>query len=267
MLPLVDKPVIQYIVEELVAAGVREIIMVTGYHKRTIEDHFDQPNADLLNNLHDGGKHDFIKMVEQVGNLANFAYIRQKGPYGTGTPILCAEHLVGDEPFFYTFADDIVQAKVGRFEQMRSVYEKHGGSVLTCLRANQPDDYKRYGYVGGEDLKNGVTKLQQIVEKPGSKAAAPSDLASVSGYLLDPSIFSYLHKQLETQPKDSEFAIQTSMQRMIDDGHNYYAKEIEGGTYYDTGNKMGYLKTVVDFALARPDVGPEFRQYLKQLEL
>jgi UTP--glucose-1-phosphate uridylyltransferase len=267
MLPLIDKPVIQYIVEELVAAGVQDIIIVTGYHKRTIEDHFDQPNADLINNLHDGGKDEFIKIVENVSNIANFAYIRQKGPYGTGTPLLCAEHLIGDEPFFYSYADDLLLADVGRFEQLRRVYEVHGGSVLTCLRANKPDDYKRYGYVGGADLDDGVVDIQTIVEKPGSAQAAPSDLASTSGYLLDPAIFPYLREQAKDLPAGEELLIQTSMQNMVNDGHKYFACEIKDGKYYDTGNKLGYLKTVVDFALARDDVGADFKDYLKSLAL
>lgn len=268
MLPLVDKPVIQYIVEELVAAGVQDIIIVTGYHKRTIEDHFDQPNADLINNLHDGGKDDFIKIVENVSNIANFAYIRQKGPYGTGTPLLCAEHLIGDEPFFYSYADDLLLAETGRFEHLRRVHEaQNGGSVLTCLRADNDDDYKRYGYVGGKSLEGGALDITTIVEKPGTRSASPSSLASTSGYLLEPAIFKYLHEQAKDLPAGEELLIQTSMQNMVNDGHKYYACEITDGKYYDTGNKLGYLKTVVDFALTREDVGEDFRAYLKGLSL
>jgi len=264
MLPLIDKPVIQYIVEELVEAGVQDIIIVTGYHKRTIEDHFDQPNADLLLNLEQGGKEEFRRMVEAVGDMANFAYIRQKGPYGTATPLVCAEHLVGDEPFFYTFADDLVLSSPGRFAQMAEARERQGGgTVLTCLRAGEPDDYKRYGYVGGKEVAEGVLRMDQIIEKPGSAAAAPSDLASVSGYLLEPKIFEYIHAHRPDLQPGEEFTIQKPMQMMIDEGHAYYAREIENGAYYDTGNKLGYLKTVVDFALARDDLREEFAAFLR----
>lgn len=264
MLPLIDKPVIQYIVEELVEAGVQDIIVVTGYHKRTIEDHFDQPSADLLRNLQDGGKTAQIEIVEAVSGIANFAYVRQKGPYGTGTPLLCAEHLIGDEPFFYSFADDLVLSQPGRFTQLQETRESQGGgSVLTCLRADEDEDYSRYGYVGGEPATDGVLRMDRIVEKPGSRAQAPSSLASVSGYLLEPTIFGYLHQQKEELASDEEFMIQVAMQRMIDDGHAFFAREIEGGSYYDTGNKLGYLKTVVDFALARPDLHDEFAAFLR----
>lgn len=267
MLPLVDKPVIQYIVEELVAAGVNDIIIVTGYHKRTIEDHFDHPNADLINNLRDSGKDDFIKIVENVSDMANFAYIRQKGPYGNATPLLCAEHLIGDEPFFYSYADDLVLAPKGRFEQLREVYESHGGSALTCLHADQPDDFKRYGYVGGDPVNDSTVSISTIIEKPGTKENSPSTLASVSGYLLQPDIFSYIHKQKDQLQPGDELIIQPAMQQMIDDGHAYFGCEVKDAKYYDTGNKVGYLKTLVDFALARDDVGPEFREYLKSLSL
>lgn len=267
MLPLVDKPIIQYIVEELVEAGIQDIIIVTGYSKRTIEDHFDYPNQDLINNLHAGGqsKAHLLQEVEAIANLANFAYIRQKGPYGNAMPILNAEHLIGDEPFIFAFADDFVVSSPSRFRQLLAVRDERGGSVLTCLRAQSDEDYKRYGFVGGETESNGILKINTIIEKPGSRQASPSDLASVSGYVLDPALFAYLHQAKDELKEGEEFIMQPSLQQMSLDGHSVYGCEVQNGKFYDTGNKLEYLKTVVDFALQRDDIKAEFGAYLRKI--
>lgn len=263
MLPLVDKPIIQYIVEELVDAGIEDVIIVTGYHKRTIEDHFDLPNADLINNLRDGGKDALIEQTEAVSNMANFVYIRQKGLYGTATPLLCAEHLIQDEPFLYTYADDFVVASPSRFKQLVSVYEKNpGSSVLTCIDADKPGDYARYGYIAGDEQAKGLYAVKTIVEKPGSKEKAPSSVASVGGYLFDSAIFPYLQEQKKLVKPGEEIMIQPAMQRMIDDGYKMFGLNA-GGKYYDAGNKLEYVKTIVDFALQREDIKDEFREYLE----
>ncbi len=265
MLPLVDKPIIQHIVEELCAAGITDIVIVTGYHKRTIEDHFDHISADLQANLEQAGKAELLKATSKISSLANFAYLRQKGPYGTGTPILNAAHLIGNEPFIYTFADDFVDAQPVRFRQLLDVHAKHGGSVLTCVRRDADNDYGRYGYVDGQEISSGLIDVSTIVEKPGSRSAAPSDLATVSGYVLDSAILDYLQKQLAGHDdKKGEFMLQDLMQRMINDGHHIYGCDIRNGTYYDTGNPLEYLKTVYQFALARDDIGPALAEYLKQ---
>jgi UTP--glucose-1-phosphate uridylyltransferase len=263
MLPLVDKPIIQNIVEELCEAGIEDIVIVTGYHKRSIEDHFDHMSTDLRANLKKGGKQELLDKTKRISDLANFAYVRQKGPYGTGTPLLNAAHLIGDEPFIYTFADDFVRATPSRFGQLIDVYQARGGSVLTCVRRGGDQDYKSYGYVAGKQVAPGVLDVTTIVEKPGSRQAAPSDLASVSGYVLEPAILEYLQKQLQSHDAASgEFKIQEAMQKMIDDGFHMYAREITDGTFYDTGNPLEYLKTVFDFALERPDIADELREYL-----
>ena len=262
MLPLVDKPIIQYIVEELVDAGVEDIVIVTGYHKRSIEDHFDHTSADLRNNLRESGKIDLLKETRKISDLANFAYIRQKGPYGNATPLLNAEHLVGNEPFIYTFADDFVRATPSRFKQLIDVYQQNGGTVLTSLRRNSKEDYNRYGYVSGRKISGNVYDLDTIIEKPGSAEKAPSDLASVSGYVFDPSIFKYLHEDLKTHA-EGEFWFQPTLQRMIHEGQKVYACEVENGKFYDTGDKLEYLKTVFDFALERDDIGPELKKHLQ----
>jgi UTP--glucose-1-phosphate uridylyltransferase len=263
MMPLIDKPIIQYVVEELVEAGIRDIIIVGSSNKRAIEDHFDLPNEDLLNNLRAGGekKQPYIDQIEAVANLANFIYVRQKGPYGNATPVMNAAHLIGDEPFIYTFADDFFVSSPGRTSQLVSLYEQTGGSVFACKTATTDGEYDRYGFVSGKELENGNWEVQQIIEKPG-KTNAPSNLASVSGYLLTAEIFPYLD-QIVLESIEGEFMIQPIMQTMINDGHKFFAREI-GGTYYDTGDKLDYLKTVIDFGLGHEELGPELREYLKR---
>ncbi len=139
MLPIIDKPIIQYIVEELVDAGIEDIVIVTGYHKRSIEDHFDKISSDLRANLEQGNKTELLEITERISNLANFAYVRQKGPYGTGVPLLNAAHLIGNEPFIYTYADDFIKATPSRFKQLIKTYEQHQGSVLTCVERDNDE--------------------------------------------------------------------------------------------------------------------------------
>lgn len=264
MLPIVDKPIIQYIVEELVEAGIEDIVMVTGYHKRSIEDHFDHMSADLRLNLKQGGKIELLEETKKISGLANFAYIRQKGPYGNATPLINAEHLIGDEPFIYAFADDFVKATPGRFRQLVDIYEKHGGTVLTCVKRNRPGDYQKYGYVAGEEKGNDLTQVEKIIEKPGSKEKAyGSELASVSGYVMDPKLYEYLHEDLKTLPDGQEFIMQGALQRMIKDGEKVWALAVKNGQFYDTGDKLEYIKTVVDFALEHEDIKHDVREFLR----
>jgi UTP--glucose-1-phosphate uridylyltransferase len=264
MLPLVDKPIIQHIVEELVAAGIEDIVIVTGYHKRSIEDHFDQASTDLRSSLTASGKKKLLETVEQISNLANFAYIRQKGEhYGTGVPLMNAAHLIGDEPFLYTFADDFVDASPSRFKQLLAVHAKYGGSVLTCVLRDSDEDFKKFGYVGGDQIDNGVIDATSIVEKPGSRQASPSTSAAVSGYVLDPMVFKYLEAYKEGFTGEIEFRLTEVLQQMIQDGHHVYGCEIQNGIFYDTGDKLEYLKTVFDYALRRGDIGPELEEYLR----
>jgi UTP--glucose-1-phosphate uridylyltransferase len=264
MLPLIDKPIVQHIVEELCEAGITDIVIVTGYHKRTIEDHFDHISADLRSNLEQAGKLELLEATQKIPNLANFAYIRQKGPYGTATPILNAAHLLGDEPFVYTFADDFVQAKPTRFKQLIDVNEQHGGSALACVRRDGDADYKRYGYVAGKEISPGLVDMTTIVEKPGSREKAPSDLASVSGYVFEPVLLDYLQKNLKAYDGKGEFMIQDAVQQMIDDGHHVYGCEIKNGVYHDTGNPLEYLKTVFEFAMQRDDIGGPLTDFLRK---
>lgn len=262
MLPLVDKPIVQHIVEELADAGIKDIVIVTGYHKRSIEDHFDHISSDLQTNLENSGKAKLLEQTKKISELANFAYVRQKGPYGTGTPLLNAAHLIGDEPFIYTYADDFIVAQPSRFKQMVGVHSEFGGSIFSCINRDRDADYNRYGYVGGKQIRDGLIQISTIVEQPGSRDKAPSSLASVSGYILDPAIFSYLEKQLREYKGQDEFRIQHTMQKMMDDGYKMYGYQIQKSIFYDTGNKLEYLKTVFDFALQHPDLKDELLEYL-----
>lgn len=265
MLPLIDKPIIQYVVEELVEAGIRDIIIIGSANKRAIEDHFDTPNEELLANLRAGGakKQPLIDVVNSLSEMANFVYIRQKGPYGNATPLTCAAHLINrDEPVIYTFADDFIAASPSRFRQMISAADKLDGAVLSCKKITDDAEFDRYGVVNGQQVEDGVIKMTNIVEKPG-KANAPSDLASVSSYLLPGEFFNYLEQGRSDFDGHGEFTIQPIMQRMIDDGHSFYGVEITNGTYYDTGDKLEYIKTVIDFGLNHQTLGPALKQFLQ----
>lgn len=269
MLPIVDKPIVQYIVEELVEAGIKDIIIVTGYHKRTIEDHFDRPSMELIENLRMGGpkKLPLLQEVERISELANFVYIRQKGPYGNGTPLLNVREIVGDEPFIYTWSDDFIKASPrSRFQQLIDVYSEFGCSVLASVRVTRDGDYDRYGFAGGKKIRDGLIDADTIIEKPG-KNSAPSDLATVSGFLFTPDIFDYLNQALENLREGEELYYNDALKLMLEDKKRVLACEIKGGKYYDTGNKLEYLKTMVEFALSRPDVNGEFRKFLRELNL
>ena len=268
MLPIVDKPVIQYVVEELVDAGITDIILVTGYHKRTIEDHFDAANLDLIKNLQMGGekKKHLLEQVQKISAMANFIYVRQKGPYGNGTPLLNVSHLIGDEPFIYTFSDDFIVSTPSRFKQLISVYEKYNCSVLGSIKAKKNEDYERYGFAGGKEIEDGIIDVDKIIEKPGRKKA-PSDLASVSGYLFTPDIFNYLDKAMKNLGESAELYYNDILKLMLEDGKRVLAAEIKDGKYYDTGNKLEYMKTVVELALQHPDINGQFREFLKALKL
>ena len=264
MLPLIDKPIIQYVVEELVEAGIKDIIIIGSANKRAIEDHFDTPNEELLANLRAGGakKQPLIDVVQRLSEMANFVYIRQKGPYGNATPLTCASHLImPGESVIYTFADDFIEASPSRFRQMIEASQQLDGAILSCKKIVEDAEFDRYGVVNGQQVKDGVIKMTNIVEKPG-KTNAPSDLASVSSYLLPGEIFGYLEKAKEKFDSHGEFTIQPIMQEMIDDGFDFYGVEITNGTYYDTGDKLEYLKTVIDFGLRDPNFGEDLRAHL-----
>lgn len=268
MLPIVDKPIIQYIVEELVDAGIKDIIIVTGYHKRSIEDHFDRPSLELIENLRMGGekKLPLLMETERIADMANFVYVRQKGPYGNGTPLLNVGHIVGDEPFIYTWSDDFIKASPTRFKQLLAVYQEFGCSVLASIKATKDEDYDRYGFAGGKEIGDGIIDVETIIEKPG-RQKAPSDLANVSGFIFTPDIFEYIQKAYDNLQEGDELYYNDALKLMLNDGKRVLAAEIKDGKYYDTGNKLEYLKTVVEFAFEHPEINSKFREYLKSLTL
>lgn len=267
MLPLVDKPIIQMVVEELVAAGIEDIIMITAAHKADLVDYFGETEAGLTAHLRaaGAGKAALLDDLEAVRSLANFAFIEQQGVYGTGTPVLCAEPYLGGEPFIYTFADDFFVARHegdNSFKQLMAVYERHGAPVLACQRRTDEADYKRYGYAGGEELGPGVVDVRAIVEQPG-KAQAPGDLASIGGFVVTPEVVEYLHRVRAQLPEGKEFFFNAAFSLMIADGKQVMAKEIINADYYDTGNKLEYMKTVVAMAARHEDIGPAFKAFLQ----
>ena len=263
MLPIVDKPVIQYVVEEAVESGIEDVIIVTGAAKRAIEDHFDVPNAELIKNLEMGGKEELVKHVMRISELANFIYIRQKGAYGNGTPVLSAEPAIEDEPFAVLWGDEFIYSYPPRLKQMIDVYEKHGGVVISGVRIKRKEDLKRYGIADITPVEGNVYKINQIVEKPDPQHA-PSNLATHGAYILPPEIFEAL-RSLEPG-KDGEIWLVDAINKLKDQGIPVFAVEIVGGKYYDTGNKLEYMKTVVELGLKHPDIKDEFRTFLKNLE-
>lgn len=266
MLPIVDKPVIQIVVEGLVEAGIKDIIIVTGYHKRSIEDHFDAPSVDLVTNLKMGGekKKHLLAEVEAISNLANFIYVRQKGPYGNGTPLMNVRALIGGEPFIYTWSDDFIRAEVNEFSELIRLYQKYDASVLSSIKLTRDEDYDRFGVAAGTEIEDGVIRVEQIVEKPGV-ANAPGDLGNVSSSLFKPEVFDYLDQVLEDLREGEEFYYNDAIKLMINDNKKILAAEIKNAKYYDTGNKMGYLRAVVDEALRHKNINGEFREYLREV--
>jgi len=260
MLPIVDKPVIQYVVEEIVNSGIENIIIVTGATKRAIEDHFDEPNEDLVQNLKNGNKEKALAQIEHISSMANFIYVRQKGPYGNGTPVLAGESVIEDEPFAVVWGDEFILAEPPRLKQMIDVYEKYGGIVISGVKIAKKEDLKRYGIAELEPVEGNVFKIKRIVEKPDPENA-PSDIATHGAYILPPEIFGALRK---LAPKDGdEVWLVDAINMLKDEGVPVYTVVIENGKYYDTGNKLEYMKTVVDLAKKHPEIGEEFTKYLK----
>ena len=264
MLPIVDKPIIQYVVEEVVESGIKDIVIVTGSSKRAIEDHFDMPNADLVNNLVQSGKEDLLNEVKRIAEMANFIYVRQKGLYGNGTPVLSAEPVIGNENFAVLWGDDFISADPPRLSQMMKVWEKYGGIVISGVRIESKDRLSKYGIAELEPIEDKVYKIKNIVEKPRPEDA-PSNLATHGAYILPPEIFPAL-KNLKPG-KGGEIWLVDAINALREQGVPVYACEIENGTYYDTGNKLEYLKTVVEFALKHTELNGKFREYLKNLKI
>jgi UTP--glucose-1-phosphate uridylyltransferase len=261
MLPVVDKPTIQYVVEEAVASGLSELIIVTGRGKRAIEDHFDAA-FELEYYLNDRGKVEELAQIKTISDLASVCYVRQKDPLGLGHAMLCARPLVGDEPFGVFLGDDIIgRAPVPCMRQLLDVFEEREGSVIAVERVPR-ERIHQYGVIAARPVGGNVYEITDLVEKPKAEDA-PSDLAIIGRYVLTPDLFDILAK---TAP-DRRGEIQlTDALRRLQRARPMYAVAFEGKRY-DTGDKLGFLKATVEFALDRPDLADEFRAYLKSLML
>lgn len=262
MLPIVDKPVIQYVVEEIVQSGVKDIVVVTGSNKRAIEDHFDTPGADLIKNLLQGKKDKLLDEVNKIADMANFIYIRQKGPYGNGTPVLSAEPVIDGEPFAVLWGDEFIYAEPPRLQQMIRVHEKLGGIVISGVKIDKKEDLKRYGIADLEPVEGNVYKIKAIIEKPEPEEA-PSDIATHGAYILPPEVFDALRKINPGQ--GGEIWLTDAINLLKNEGVPLYAVEIENARYYDTGNKLEYMKSAIELALKHPEIGEALRAYLKEL--
>lgn len=262
MLPIVDKPVIQYVVEEIVASGIKDVVIVTGSNKRAIEDHFDNPSEDLIKNLLQGGKEKLLEETKRIADMANFIYVRQKGLYGNGSPVLAAEPVVDGEPFAVLWGDEFIYAEPPRLLQMKKVYEKYGGIVISGVRIEKKEDLKRYGIADVTPVEGNVYKINSIVEKP-EPDEAPSNIAAHGAYILPPEIFDALRDL--TPGKGGEIWLTDAINKLNKNGVPLYTVEIENGKYYDTGNKLEYMKTVIELALKHPEIGEEFHSYIKTL--
>jgi UTP--glucose-1-phosphate uridylyltransferase len=263
MLPLVDKPIIQYGVEEALAAGCDQIIVITGRGKSAIEDHFDV-SYELENELEERGKQELLEHVRKISSMINIFYVRQKKALGLGHAVLMARELVGDEPFGVILPDDVIGAQVPCLKQMIDIYNETGASVLATQEV-EGNAISAYGVLDAKpvDKHNGrLYEVQNMVEKPKPEEA-PSNLAIIGRYILTPAIFEMLEA---TEPgKGGELQLTDGIKRLLKH-EKVYGYTFEG-TRHDTGDKLGMLKATVKFALERDDLGREFREYLKTLEL
>jgi UTP--glucose-1-phosphate uridylyltransferase len=256
MLPIVDKPVIQYLVEEAVAAGIEEIIIVTGRGKRSIEDHFDH-SFELKHNLVEKGKHKLLKEVAAIEKLAKFIYVRQPEPLGDGHAILQAREIIGDEPFAVMFGDDVVDSETPAIKQLIQAHEKTGHSVIGLEKIPLEDSIK-YGMVKPKATDNRLIEIESLIEKPAPQDA-PSDLGIIGKYICTPEIFQELEKA-ESATKDGEIRLIDGFRSLIKKQpiHGY---QIEGSRF-DCGTKLGLIKATLNWALKRKDLGPELEAYL-----
>ena len=260
MLPLVDKPLIQYGVEEAVASGIESVIIITGRDKTAIEDHFDI-SFELEHLLRERGKEALLKQVRAISEMARISYVRQREALGLGHAIFQARDFVEGEPFAVMLADDIVDAPIPALKQMMAVYEKYDAPVLGTMQV-AGEAISRFGVIDAEEVEPGVYKINDMVEKPPFNEA-PSDLAIIGRYILTPDIFDEIKK---TRPgAGGEIQITDAMRSLLQK-RPFYAVRFEG-TRHDAGDKLGFLIATVEFALKRPDLAPELIEYLRSLKL
>lgn len=260
MLPLVDKPLIQYVVEEAVASGIQEVVLVTGRGKRAIEDHFDLA-FELEEDLKAKGKHKLLSEVQRIADLVTFCYIRQKKALGLGHAVLTAKRVVGDEAFAVLLGDDIIDSEDPVLSQMMRVYKRYPSTILAIQKVPKTHT-QHYGIIDGKRIEDGVYLVKDLVEKP-SPAEAPSNLAIIGRYILTPGIFEALEN---TKPgKGGEIQLTDGL-KLLMEKQPIYAYEFQG-IRHDAGDKLGFLKATVEFGLKNEEFGNEFRNYLQKLRL
>ena len=260
MLPLVDKPLIQYGVEEAVASGIKEVVIITGRGKRAIEDHFDT-SFELEFELREKNKLRLLAEVEKISNMVLFSYIRQKKALGLGHAVLCAEPAVDDEPFAVILSDDIIDSKVPATKQLMDVYYKYRSPVVAICEVAR-ESVSSYGIIDAVEVEPGVYQVREMVEKP-SVEKSPSNLAIIGRYVLTPDIFEYLKG---TRPgKGGEIQLTDGLRELMRDRPIYACKF--KGVRYDAGDKLGFLQATVEYALKDPSLGREFRNYINKLRL
>jgi len=258
LLPIVDKPTIQYIMEEVVAAGIGEVILVTGREKGSIEDHFDT-SVELENHLKKKGRNDLLKMVQDISEMVTLVCVRQKEPLGLGHAILCVKKVVGREPFAVLLGDDLIDARVPCIKQMMEVYDERGGAVIAIQKVPKSETHL-YGIIQGKKVAERVYRVEEMIEKP-KQGTAPSNLAIIGRYILPPVIFDRLQK---VHP-DGRGEIQ------LTNGLKELAKEMPvfgyefNGDRYDAGDKWGYLEANIAFGRRHPEIGPKLKRYLRSL--
>ena len=260
LLPIVDKPTIQYIMEEIVAAGIEEVILITGREKGSIEDHFDT-SGELENHLKKKKKEDLLKIIQRISEMVTLVSVRQKEPLGLGHAILCAKRTVGNEPFAVLLGDDLIDSQIPCIKQMIDIYSPEMQALIAIQQVPQEEAHL-YGIIKGQKVKERVYRIEEMVEKP-PRGRAPSNLAIIGRYILPPQIFSLLEKV----PPDRNGEIQlTSGLVELNRKEAIFGYEFIGDRY-DAGDKLGYLQANIAYGLKHPDLGPKLKQYLKGLSL
>jgi UTP--glucose-1-phosphate uridylyltransferase len=260
LLPIVDKPTIQYIMEEVAAAGIEEVILITGREKGSIEDHFDT-STELENHLKKKGKEDLLRMVREISEMVTLVSVRQKEPLGLGHAILCAKRTVGEEPFAVLLGDDLIDAKIPCIKQMIDIYQEMDGALIAIQKVPRSETHL-YGIIKGKRVKERVYRIEEMVEKP-KQGRAPSNLAIIGRYILPPQIFGILEKvspdvKGEIQLTDG---LRELSQRLPVFGYEFF------GDRYDAGDKLGYLQANISFGLRHAELGPKLKHYLKNKQL
>jgi len=260
MLPLVDKPLIQYVIEEAVASGIEEVVMITGRGKRAIEDHFDVA-FELEEDLKAKGKHKLLSEVQRIADMVTFCYIRQKKALGLGHAVLTAKRVIGEDPFAVLLGDDIIDSDVPALKQMMAVYQRYPATILAIQKVPKAQT-QNYGIIDAKRIEDGIYLVKDLVEKP-LPDEAPSNLAIIGRYILTPEIFTALE---QTKPgKGGEIQLTDGL-RLLMEKQPIYAFEFTG-TRHDAGDKLGFLKATVEFGLKNAEFGTEFRSYLQNLKL